>query len=182
MNNEKIIEQLRSGQSSAAFKELYQSFPAIRNFIKTHGGNDDDAKDIFQESLFIFYRKIQSDQNFQLSAAVGTYLFSVAKYLWKDALKKKNREVGFITTDIPFEDINSKEEEEKQMYFLDTILSKLGEKCSELLTLFYYKKLSMEEIANRFDYKTIDTAKTQKYKCLERAKIMANELTAMADK
>lgn len=182
MNNEKLIEQLRLGSSQEALKELYKSFPAIRNFIKTHGGNDDDAKDIFQESLLIFYRKIQSDKNFQLSAAVGTYLFSVAKYLWKDALKKKNREVSFITNDIPFEDTNVIEQEEIQMKILDQVLAKLGEKCTQILTLFYYQKKSMEEIANDLDYKTVDTAKTQKYKCLERAKIMVNELIPIEEK
>lgn len=181
MQNEKIIDQLRNGNSQEAIKELYKSFPAIRNFIKTHGGNDDDAKDIFQEALLIFYRKVQSDQNFQLSAAVGTYLFSVAKYLWKDALKKKNREVTFVTNDIPFEEFNN-DEEEIQIRALDKILNALGEKCAELLTLFYYKKLSMEEIAKKYNYKSIDSAKTQKYKCLERAKIMANEYTITAEK
>ena len=33
----------------------------------------------------------------------------------------------------------------------------------------------MEQIATRLDYKNTDTVKTQKYKCIERAKQMAKE-------
>ncbi len=176
MNDGLIIEQLRSGQPSKVLEELYKAYPAIRHFIKTHGGNDDDARDVFQESLIVLYRKVQQ-KDFKLSASLNTYLFSVSKYMWKDLLKKKNREVTFTVHDVPAEDINHVHNEEVQWAWLDKILASLGEKCSEILRLFYYGKLSMDEIATKLGYRNVDTAKTQKYKCLERARTMANEMS-----
>lgn len=174
MNNGLILEQLRSGQPGKALDELYKAYPAIRHFIKTHGGSDDDARDVFQECLIVLFRNAQK-KDFTLTASVNTYLFSVGKYLWKDLLKKKNREVSFVVADTPMEEMRNIQEEEAKWAGLDKILSSLGEKCSEILRLFYFGKHSMEEVAEKLGYRNVDTAKTQKYKCLERARAMAAE-------
>lgn len=173
MENEQILLQLRSGQQKEAIAELYKAFPSVRHFIRTHGGNDDEAKDIFQESLIIFYKNAMKPE-FKLTATVSTYLFSVSKYLWKDELKKKNRIVHF-EVERPEEIFHSSYSEE-QFGWMDKIIRSLGEKCMEILELFYYKKQSMEDIAQQLGYKNVDTAKTQKYKCMERAKNMAKEI------
>lgn len=181
MDQMKLIQQLRGGQSREALQELYKGYPSVRHFIKTHGGNEDDAKDIFQESLLVFYRKVQQP-DFRLTAAATTYLFSVAKYLWKDALKKKNREVAFEIQDIlAEEDVMTARQQEREQRWLDQIIGNLGEKCAAILNLFYFRKKSMEEIAKELDYRNVDTAKTQKYKCLERAKTMAISMNMTAE-
>jgi RNA polymerase sigma factor (sigma-70 family) len=174
MDNTKLIELIRSGNNQTALKELYKSFPSICHFIKMHGGNEDEAKDIFQESLFIFYRNVQRT-DFQLTAALNTYLFSICKYLWKDELKKKNRIVSYEVKDAPVEDLDDSKDAEHKSAWLDKVIQSLGAKCIEILQLFYYQKLSMEQIATQLDYKNTDTVKTQKYKCIERAKQMAKE-------
>lgn len=174
MDNTKLIELIRSGNNQTALKELYTYFPSICYFIKMHGGNEDEAKDIFQESLFIFYRNVQR-ADFQLTSALNTYLFSICKYLWKDELKKKNRIVAYEVKDAPVEDLEDYKDTEHKSAWLDKVIQSLGAKCVEILQLFYYQKLSMEQIATRLDYKNTDTVKTQKYKCIERAKQMAKE-------
>lgn len=181
MNNGKILEQLRSGQPGKALEELYKAYPAIRHFIKTHGGSDDDARDVFQECLIVLFRNAQK-KDFVLTASVNTYLFSVGKYLWKDMLKKKNREVSLSMADVPVEEMRAVQEEEMQWRWLDKILASLGEKCSDILQLFYFKKMGMDEIAAKLGYRNVDTAKTQKYKCLERARAMANEMNVTTEK
>lgn len=174
MGNDQILLQLRNGKQKDAIAELYKSFPSVRHFIRSNGGNDDEAKDIFQDALIIFYKNAMKPE-FKLTASISTYLFSVSKYLWKDELKKKNRIVQF-EVDKP-EELSLPQNSEEKCQRMDKILHSLGEKCMEILQLFYYKKQSMDEIAQQLGYKNVDTAKTQKYKCIERAKIMANEFS-----
>lgn len=38
----------------------------------------------------MFYRKAQ-DTKFTLTSSIGTYLYSASRFLWKDELKKRNR-------------------------------------------------------------------------------------------
>ena len=181
MNSSEILILLRSGQTTPALKELYKAYPAIRQFIKTHGGNEDDAKDCFQDALMILYRNALKPE-FELTASVNTYLYSVCRFLWKDQLKKKNRESDTELKDIPMEDISTALQQEEEAKFLQQVLSKLGQKCSEILQLFYYEKKNMEEIAQELGYTSVDSAKTQKYKCLERAKQMASEINFSSTK
>ena len=170
MENEIIMQLLRSGKQGAALQELYKAFPSVAHFIRTHGGREEDARDVFQESLLIFYRNVLKP-DFTLSCNISTYLFSVCKYLWKDELKAKNKLAPFDANDWA-DDVESYREEEQAYSLLDRILNQLGDKCKTILTLFYYKKMRMEDIASQLEYSNMETAKTQKYKCMERAKTM----------
>ena len=176
MNNQTIIQQLREGKNREALKCLYEAFPSARSFVQMHGGDDDDARDVFQESLIVLYRNTLNP-DFQLTCAVSTYLISIVKYKWKDELKRKNRIVQF-EIDLPdtTEDLRFAQKQERRLQTVEKVLARLGDKCRELLTLFYYQKKSMDEISAELGYRNTDTVKTQKYKCLERAKIMAREL------
>jgi DNA-directed RNA polymerase specialized sigma24 family protein len=62
------------------------------------------------------------------------------------------------------------EEKEEVYAMLESALQELGEPCKTLLTLSYYKNYSTDEIASALNYKSTDSAKTQKYKCLVRLK------------
>ncbi|WP_315821201.1 hypothetical protein [Paraflavitalea speifideaquila] len=52
----------------------------------------------------------------------------------------------------------------------------LGERCRELLLLFYNGGLKLKDIAARMGYSSENTAKNQKYKCLEAARNKLKEL------
>ena len=171
MTNAELVACIRSGNNKEALKELYRPFASVRHFIKKYGGNEDEARDVFQEALLVFYKNALKP-DFKLTSALGTYLFAISKYLWKDELKKKNRIASFDVKDAPDEVIDFREQEE-QYRRLDEVILSLGEKCREILNRFYYRRQSMEEIANQLDYKSVDSVKTQKYKCIERARQMA---------
>lgn len=172
-----IVEQLRSPDNKTALASLYQSFPMIRQLIRNNGGNDADAQDVFQEALLVLYRNAQA-LDFQLTCAPSTYLYSVSRFLWKDIQKKRQREV-FLDKDVRQEvcieqDMEQHQEQEEKSAQLSAVIQQLGDKCRAILKAYYYQKQSMKEIAAALNYGSINSAKTQKYKCLERAKKIAS--------
>lgn len=178
--NPNIVEQLRSGNSKKAIAFLYQSFPMIRKLICNNGGNDADAQDVFQEALLVLYKNAQK-LDFELTCAPSTYLYSVARFLWKDTLKKRNKEVQLAQDNYPHslieQDVTIYQDQQQKTSQLANVLQQLGDKCKSLLQAYYYKKMSMKEIAQVFHYSSVNSAKTQKYKCIERAKkIASNQL------
>ncbi|BDS13309.1 RNA polymerase sigma factor [Aureispira anguillae] len=172
-----ILEQLRSGDNKKAIATLYQSFPMIRKLICNNGGNDADAQDVFQDALLVLYRNAQK-MDFELTCAPGTYLYSVARFLWKDTLKKRNKEVSLEydirQNEVIENDLELFQQQQSKTARLAAVLQQLGDKCKLLLQAYYYKKMSMKEIAQAFEYSSVNSAKTQKYKCIERAKKIAN--------
>lgn len=172
MEDHKILELLRKGEHASALDFLYEAYPAVRQLIITNSGNEDDVKDIFQEALIIFYQKAIS-QDFQLTSKISTYLYSTCRFIWKDKLKSNNH---FLVKE-NIEDIveiNHEENEElDENRMLASVLMQLGDKCQSILESYYLLKMSMQEIANQFQYGSVESAKNQKYKCLERAKKLA---------
>lgn len=179
METDTLIQCLREGQSTEAIRQLYTSFPPIRYFILKNGGSQDDASDTFQEALLILCKNVLKPE-FKLTCAPGTYLFSVCKYLWKDALKKQNKVLRFVP-ELPASsqvetDLQVYEERELEFRKMDEVLKQVGSKCLGLLKSYYYDRKSMREIAQLFGFGSEQSAKTQKYKCLQRAKAIAKNL------
>src|SRR5690606_897349 len=65
-------------------------FPTIRYLIKKNTGNDEDAEDIFQESLIVVLKNVQKD-DFYLTCSFLTYLYSISRNLWMQKLKTKRK-------------------------------------------------------------------------------------------
>ena len=179
MTDQQIIQLIRNRQTDKALGILYRHFPMIRKLITEMGGTKQDAEDIFQESLIIFCRKAR-DYNFNLTAQLSTYLYSVCRFLWKDELKKRTQlpasdfESGLSMADE--ENIRDSVEEDKRIKMAQKILDELGDRCRDLLLLFYKGGLRLKDIASKMGYASEAAAKNQKYKCLENARNKLKEL------
>jgi RNA polymerase sigma factor (sigma-70 family) len=172
MQDQKILELLRSQKQEKGFYLLYKEFPKVRKLITSNGGKKEDAEDLFQEALIVLYRKA-TEPSFTLTSSAGTYLYSICRYMWKDELKKRNRTVA-LKAEQDMEklesDFNEAVEKENKLKLAEDIIRSLGEKCRELLRLFYFEMLSMKSIAQKLGFSSEKIAKNQKYKCIERAK------------
>jgi RNA polymerase sigma factor (sigma-70 family) len=59
--------------------------------------------------------------------------------------------------------INHDREERENI--IQKCIASLSESCRQILTLYYFEKMSMVEIADLMGFSSADTAKTKKYKC-----------------
>ena len=174
MSDNEIVEHIKNNKNDKVLVSLYKNLPMIRKLITSNGGKVEDAEDIFQEALVVLCLNIRKP-DFKLTSKLSTYLYSICRFMWKDELKKKNRmsfkEVDVIkdetiAEDVAEEMIQSEERNKKA----EEVINALGERCKELLELFYTKKMKMKEIAVKMGYSSENTVKNQKYKCLEAAK------------
>lgn len=174
MSDEKIIELLKVNKTDRAFSKLYTDFPKVKKMILSKGGTKDDAEDIFQEALIILYNKVNQG-DFKLTSKIGTYLYSVSRFLWKDQLIKNNKTVDSDFSNDQLIETNKEELEEiikkeEKLQVIEQVLKEISQKCQEIFELFYFKKLSMKDIAIKMKYTSERVARTQKYKCVEQAK------------
>lgn len=179
MTDQQIIQLLRTNQTDKALNSLYKHFPMMRKLILSKGGSKEDAEDVFQEALVIFCRKAK-EYDFVLTAQLSSYLFSVCNFLWLEEVRKKRPHVS-IDVDTALlktenEDPGKLVEEDRRVKQAEKVLNELGERCRELLLLFYNGGLRLKDIASKMGYSSEATAKNQKYKCLEAAKNKLQEL------
>ncbi len=168
MNDKKILELFKEGQREKAFSKLYGLYPKIEVLIVSKGGQKQDASDVFQEALIILNRNLEKS-DFKLTSSFYTYLYSVSRFLWKDAQKKFLKEELNTFNDTEIDYFHSILEEKKYQRAERAFLE-LGERCQQLLQLFYHKALSFKDIAKMMHFKSEKIAKNQKYKCLTKAK------------
>ncbi|MBS1647852.1 MAG: sigma-70 family RNA polymerase sigma factor [Bacteroidetes bacterium] len=176
LTDNEYIEGLRIS-NDAVIRLIYKKFyPQTLRMVLNNSGTEQEAKDVFQESVLVLYHRVQK-QHFVLSCALQTYLYSVSKRLWLKQLRKKE---GIQTLDERFyegdalvetqAEVNTYEEREQNLEKMQESMNELGEPCKTLLTDFYMLRMGMDEIAEKFGYTNADNAKNQKYKCLQRLK------------
>lgn len=153
-----------------------QVFPRVKAYVLKNSGTEDDALDIFQESMVVLCRQVQSSK-FDASYEVAGFVFTVCRNLWINKTKKDKRHVTFETKhektdDYDFtDDIMTKQKEK----VLKDIADKLGEKCFKLLQYSIFHDMKSDEIVERMGFATVNAVKTQKYKCKQKLYTLLNE-------
>ena len=168
MSDQKIMMLFKNGQRDKAFRQLYRLYPRIEKLVLSKGGSKNDAQDVFQEALIIVSKNLEKS-DFKLTSSFYTYIYAVSRFIWKDTQKQYTKQELHSLQPEEVDIFHSILEEKKYQYAEKAFLE-LGERCQELLQLFYQRALSFKVIAQMMQFKSEKIAKNQKYKCLQKAK------------
>ena len=166
---------------SGAYAILYKfHYPSVRNFIVKNNGCEDDAKDIFQETLLVLLEKLPKD-DFTLSSSLKTYIFAISSNLWLKRLRDSNKTVR-TEMDVYEKYLADYEEAEREINehnakkALD-VFRMITNKCVVLLRAIFYNGKDIDTITKEFGYTNKHNAQNQKFKCLEQARRGADNLS-----
>jgi len=165
----------------APIREFYVAeYPKTKRYVLTHGGTIDNANDVFQEAFFSCWKRLSmgkfSPNN---KSDIEAYLFTTAKNKWIDhtrmvATKKTismEGKTNYLIAD-DTEEISDRTEKEQQLTITLAAFENLGEACKELLTQFYFYKMSLRDIAEKLTIEEA-SAKNKKYRCIQKLKELA---------
>lgn len=182
-----IVRKLRYGdrlsQDSVLTKIYKDNYRMIEKYILQNSGNKEEAQDVFQDGIIVFYNQCKKE-SFLLSASLRTYLYAVCRNLWLSKLNRENRTLELKDENemIGAEDIGTEElERNEKNRALSKIINRLGDNCQKVLCLFYFEKHPMKSIANNMGFANKDVAKSKKYKCLQKLRLMVSSSTYIAN-
>ncbi|WP_299523301.1 sigma-70 family RNA polymerase sigma factor [Winogradskyella sp.] len=171
IREEDLQQRLRADDKSA-LEFIYKSYKSeFLNFSKRYDLNIDDALDIYQDSVIAMYQNFVMNQLELSNSTIKTYLFGIGKHkIYKVSNLNKTRLK--IENDIEeSEEVITKEHQlnyyQKQ---LSELIGNISESCRELLRLFYYRNLTIQEIVDLTQYKDANTVKSHKSRCMKRLK------------
>ncbi len=174
MKDEVIIQHIKDGEHERAIRALYPLFPKMKSVVVRNGGNETDARAIFHDSLILMLEKVEKPE-FILTSKLSTFLIGIGNFLWKNEMRKRGKETAItlseemaISTQLEYD-----REEEDKLTVMENVLTQISEKCQRIIELFYFRKRTMAEIAEKLEFSSVNSAKTQKYKCIERASKLA---------
>src|SRR3989337_2366974 len=113
VHTEPVLDIRNPKEREQYFFTLYEeTFPLVAKFVAHRGGSFQDAKDIFQDSLIIFYEKMACEK-FAINVSREFYIVGIAKNLWLRKFKDDSRKVGLSemerNIDIPEDFIDTAE-------------------------------------------------------------------------
>lgn len=161
MKDSEIIACIKKGDEKALDFLYLKNYRMMLKMIIRNNGSEDEAKDVFQEALIVFWQKVIYDQEFTLTSKISTYLYSICQNLWRKELERKKRHSHEQVEKPEYPDQDTTEKVE----IVNKCIRELGESCRKILTYYYFDKLSMNDIAEKLGFANADTAKTKKYKC-----------------
>lgn len=176
MENHSLIEKIKNANSDKELKEVY--FNYRREFLKwavrNTGCSFMDAKEIYQQTMIIFYENIVSEKITILTSHVKTYIFGIGKNKLMEFIRDKEKAEGISDNEVEIEEgiyLNVFDDEyEEKLKGVESSLDRLGDPCKSILEMYYYHDKTMDEISDILKYKNPHTVRNLKYKCLLRLK------------
>lgn len=172
-----IIEGIKTGgiQEERFLKFLYQkNKTAVIDLILKNKGSLEEAKDVYQDAIVALYENIKASK-YRGESAIGSYLYSIARFIWLNRLKRKSIEQKVLDiqrpTEVQMSHLNKILEKEQEQKII-AIFQSLGEQCKEVLVYSIYYEYSMKEIFEKMDYKNEQVVRNKKSKCMKQLKKM----------
>lgn len=167
-----FLMELRSG-SPNAFEELYRRYyRMVEDMVLKYRGSTEDARDTFQEALFVFVKKLR-EPGFTLTSKASTYLYAIARNLYLKKSGKSGTEISvdqqvfnFSAQSDPFTDGLAQNEQDSLLKLVSEKLENLEADCRSLIEYSFYQCLSHAQIASLMGY-TEAFVKVKKFRCLE---------------
>lgn len=161
MDDRDILEKIKKGDESALDFLYRKHYRVILKMILRNSGTEDEAQDVFQDALIVFWEKVVNNK-LVLTAKISTYLFSICQNLWRKELDRKGKNSGELLIE-PADNFDPDRQE--RVNIITKCIESLNESCRQILTYYYFDKMNMSEIAEKMGFANADTAKTKKYKC-----------------
>ncbi len=133
--------------------------------ILQYGGHEEDAEDVFQESLIVLDRTIREGR-FLEGHTLKAYFVAVAKQYWYGLrrTKKRRQEHSMPEVDQFEESIEMRFISEERKENLAKAIEQTGERCKMILEL-YQLQYSSQEIADIIQLSSAEMAKKETYRC-----------------
>jgi len=171
--NHEALKALKS-DDRLKLKSLYDQYRSeFIGFGKKYDLDEDSLADVYQEAFLALRKRAMKGKLDNVNSSMKTYLFAIGKYKCFDTLKEKGRSVTYEShlhmagETFPDIEIDETPSLSKEQLLLRKHFKELGKKCQQVLTLFYYRGLSINEIVEQTDYQNENVVKAHKSRCLK---------------
>lgn len=164
-----ILQCILAGNDDRALTYLYnETLPKVRSHILKNSGSKEEADDLFQDAVIIFFQRVKEGL-FNENHDVDGFIYTICKNLWINISKRKKVNQKYVN-----HSLNTHKHDDNQ---LDQVINKekenamhqlfnlLDERCRQLMKSIIYDRKSMTEICEELGYKNEQVAKASKYRC-----------------
>ncbi len=185
-NDVDIIDMIKSGdkiKEDRALGALYKDHCLdIERWLTRKGIPPAiDPKDIYQYAILALYYKVKSPE-FKLteSASLKSLLYAICGNRWKNEWRTAKRQQN-LKDKVELEEVDSDNMLQELITtersdLLCQLVNDLGDRCKQLLQLFYFEKFRHDKIVEVMGFKNAQLSRNALFKCRKKlaAAIIAN--------
>lgn len=174
VTDQNVISLIMQG-NQLILKQVYKKHQQfLLRYVIAHGGSLQDAEDVYQEVMLAFYGNVISGKLTQLRGKLHTYLYKLTENMWHSRLRIREPLANASDlTDYPIEPTLDTASEDA---LLQQIMNQLDERCRQILHLYYFDGLPMQQVAERVGLNSVESARKRKCDCLIKLRGLAEQL------
>jgi len=168
-------------EDSKKIKDIYDAHRApFLHFGRKYNLTQETLIDIYQDAFVALRKNALQGKLDSVKSSLKTYLFGIGKHLIYNELKRQKKLVPLtndseeMTEGIEAISLSTTPELTEEQQLLQLNFKKLGQKCRHMLTLFYYRGLTVKEITKKEGYASENVVRSQKSRCLRTLKEYIN--------
>jgi RNA polymerase sigma-70 factor (ECF subfamily) len=172
----KVLERVAKDDKKA-LDHLYIKYrePFLAYFRK-YEISEEEIKDLYQDTMIAFYQSGVKGKLNSISSSIKTYVFGIGKNKAVDLMRKKKIDMRVKNREPEYESIQVDDIELTPVQVkLRKHFNQLGESCKQMLTMFYYRGLDINDIVEIGGYKDANTVKSHKSRCLKKLRSLVNK-------
>ena len=176
MNEQQLILLLKSSDKKTLENIYIDNRDSFINFARKFNLSDNDIVDVYQDAIIVLQENAIEGKLENLKCSISTYLFGIGKYMLFEKARKNNKTVFNFPLEneaYNYKKITDDFIDEEPNEFQDLLqkgFASLGKKCKEVLTLFYYRGFTIDEIAKKLNYNNKNVVKSHKSRCIKQLK------------
>ena len=163
------VAGILSGRSYIVQQLYDENFDLIDRLVENNGGNLEDAKDIFQESMVVLYRVLKEDK-FDFNSSISTFLYSVARIQWLKNINRRKKQQLIYDLNDNYPDVEKNvasviEKNERYRLYQEKF-NELSEDCRKVLSMSL-NNIPIKEITSIMGYSSEQHTKNRRLRCKE---------------
>ena len=169
MSDQEIVAALKKGKKNVLSQLYGKPFQSTRKMIMRNSGNEQDAQDIFQDAVIVFYKNCLKP-GFQLTSSISTYLYSISRNLWLRQIKGQQTFMDTQDVDLKTDELDLELAYLQNDHIVQGIIEMmpiLGKNCQEILLKYYFESKDHQEISQDLEYASEHVVREKKYRCLK---------------
>lgn len=168
-SNHNIIKAIQENDKRVIQELYYDNRDYFLNWAsKEHHISFEDAKDLYQDAMVVLIQKIQDRKVERIFVSFRAYIFGLGRQLIRNKIKEEfnrdKREDVFSNRSVL---LGENYVVDDRITVVVNHLDSLPDPCRSILTQFYLRNFTYEEIAVSLQYKSVNSIKVQKYRCLK---------------
>lgn len=166
-------------RENTAMTEFYdQHRNMVINYVKANKGRTEDGENMMQDTILVLLLNVHKGV-FRGESSLKSYLMRIVRNMWLNELRRQKPLEGHVEVldgdqpalqelaELPreLELIN-----DSKLVALLQALDKLHKGCMAILKMFYWYKWPLNEIAEYLNYRSEDSVKQKKKRCMDELK------------